>query len=331
VSNNEFTIIEDLFAPLAEGADGAFGLKDDAAFLSVGEYVVTNDVLIADVHFRTKDALDQVAQKLLRVNLSDLAAKGARPIGYFLGCSWPSEVKRKDIAAFTDGLAQDQERFRVKLYGGDTTVHKQKKAPLVLSMTMFGSPPRHGIVRRNTAQAGDDIYVTGTIGDAGLGLKALENLEKFSRPNKSYLSSRYLTPDPRMTLGSALTGLASAAIDVSDGLLADCNHILKCSGDDLQAVIRSEAIPLSEAAEDWLQCQDSTDAAYAYLCTAGDDYELLFTAPPSRRRSVEMAANVAKTDVARVGTIVRGDGGVNLINSDGDAISIKQSGYNHFE
>ena len=331
MSQNEFAIIEDLFAPLAAQAEGAFGLKDDAALLAAGEYVVTKDVLIAGVHFRDKDPLDLVAQKLLRVNLSDLAAKGARPIGYFLGCSWPKTIKRKDIAAFVDGLAQDQEKFRVHLYGGDTTVHKQEKAPLVLSATLFGAPPRHGMVPRNEAQAGDDLYVTGAIGDAGLGLKCLDGDEKFTRAHKAYLTARYQTPSPRLTIGSALTGLASAAIDVSDGLIADCDHLLKASNEELAAIIRAEMIPLSEPAEDWLQRQDSTDSSYAYLASAGDDYEILFTAPPSRRRSVEMAANVAKTPVARIGAIAKAEtAGVSLINVDGGAISVKKTGFDHF-
>ena len=329
---NEFAIIEDLFAPLAKGAAGAFGLKDDAALLEASEYVVTKDILIAGVHFRDKDPLDLVAQKLLRVNLSDLAAKGARPVGYFLGCSWPKITKRKDIAAFVDGLAQDQAAFRIDLFGGDTTVHTQDKAPLVLSATMFGTPPRHGVVPRSKAQAGDDLYVTGTIGDAGLGLKCLDGSEKFPRAHKSFLTERYQTPSPRLTLGGALTGLASAAIDVSDGLAADCGHLLTASGDELGAIIRAEMIPLSEAGEDWLQRQDSTDAAYCELASAGDDYEILFTAPPSRRRSVEMAANVAKTPVARIGTILRGEGpDVSLINADGAAIPLKKRGFNHFK
>ena len=330
MAEDEFSIIEDLFAPLTEGAEGAFGLKDDAALLPQGGYVITKDVMIEGVHFRTDDALDKVAQKLLRVNLSDLAAKGARPLGYFLGCTWPAGFKRKDIATFVHGLEEDQEALRIKLYGGDTSVHRDENAPLVLSATFFGAPPRHGIIRRNGASAGDDIYVTGTIGDAGLGLRSFEKGAKFSGEHKKFLMERYQLPDPRVTIGGALAGLATAAIDVSDGLIADCGHLVSSAGDEICAVLRTEAMPLSEAAQSWLEEQKSADAAFAELAGFGDDYEILFTAPTSRRRSVEMAANVAKTPVARIGTMAKGDDGVTLLNPDGKAIRIKKAGFNHF-
>ena len=330
MAEDEFSIIEDLFAPLTEGAEGAFSLKDDAALLPEGDYVVTKDVMIAGVHFRTDDSLDLVAQKLIRVNLSDLAAKGARPVGYFLGCTWPAGVKRKDIAAFVDGLEQDQESFRIHLYGGDTSVHQDAKAPLVLSATFFGTPPRHGVIRRNGASAGDDIYVTGTIGDAGLGLRSFEKGAKFSGAHKKYLVERYQLPEPRVTIGGALGGLATAAIDVSDGLIADCGHLVSSAGDEICAVLRTEALPLSEAARSWVDEQKSADAAFAELAAFGDDYEILFTAPTSRRRSVEMAANVAKTPVARIGTIAKGDEDVTLLNPDGKPVKIKKAGFNHF-
>jgi len=332
VAENEFSIIEDLFAPLTKGVDGAFDLKDDAALLPEGDYVVTKDMLIAGVHFRRDDQLDLVAQKLLRVNLSDLAAKGARPSGYFLGCSWPADIKRKDIAAFVDGLEQDQETYRIHLFGGDTSVHMEPTAPLVLSATFFGIPPRHGIIRRNGASAGDDIYVTGTLGDAGLGLGALEKKSaKLSGADKNFLITRYQLPEPRVTIGGALAGLATAAIDISDGLIADCNHLVSSAKEEVCAVLRTEALPLSEAARSWLEEQKSTDAAFAELASFGDDYEILFTAPTSRRRSVEMAANVAKTPVARIGTIVKGEEEVTLLNPNGKPITIKKAGFNHFK
>lgn len=328
--DDEFAIIEDLFAPLTEGVDGAFGLKDDAALLGDGPYVVTKDIIVEGVHFRCQDPLDLVAKKLMRVNLSDLAAKGARPVGYLLGCTWRAGTKRKDIATFVEGLSEDQQAFRVGLYGGDTTMHRQENAPTVLSATFFGTPPRHDPIPRDGAKVGDDIYVTGTIGDGFLGLKSFLKEEKFPRADNEYFQRRYQLPEPRVIIGGALAGLASAAIDISDGLMADCAHLIRGREDEISAVLRSEVLPLSNETQDWVEAQSSTDSAMAALATGGDDFEILFTAATSRRRSVEMAANVAKTPVARIGTMVRGDGGVTLLNPGGKTIKIKKSGFNHF-
>ena len=157
---SEFDVIRKFFAPLAADAPGAFGLTDDGALVDAGSYVVTKDVLIADVHFRSKDPIDLIARKALRVNLSDLASMGAKPVGYFLGCVWPSNVTPKIIEGFAHGLGEDQENFGVKLLGGDTTAHAKKGAPFTVSVTMFGTPPKQGVIRRSTASLGDDLYVT---------------------------------------------------------------------------------------------------------------------------------------------------------------------------
>jgi thiamine-monophosphate kinase len=157
----------------------------------------------------------------LRVNLSDLAAKGAKPAGYLLGCVWPSSVKRQDIELFVSGLREDQATFDICLYGGDTAVHGAKGAPLTLSATFFGAPPKQGLTRRDGAAPGDDLYVSGTIGDAGLGLRALKREVQLTTVDKASLAGRYHLPQPRLRLGAAIAGLASAAIDVSDGLIAD--------------------------------------------------------------------------------------------------------------
>lgn len=224
----EFLIIRDFFAPLAAEAPGAFGLTDDAAL--IGDFVVTKDMLIEGVHFLKTDPMDLVARKLVRVNVSDLAAKGAKPIGYFLACAWPSGVKRTAIEDFARGLKEDQTRYKIALYGGDTTRHAAAAGALTLSATFFGAAPRSGMVRRDGATAGDDLFVSGAIGDAGLGLAALQKLEKFSAADRDYLSGRYRLPEPRVTLGGALPGLANASIDVSDGLLADAGHLAERAG-----------------------------------------------------------------------------------------------------
>ncbi len=324
--SGEFDIIARYFAPLASDA-GAFGLTDDAALLGVDAYVVTKDVLVEGVHFRAKDARDLVARKALRVNLSDLAAKGARPFGYFLGCVWPAGVKEEAIADFARGLAEDQELFRITLLGGDTTVHVMKGAPFMVSVTMLGAPSSTGVIRRNGASAGDEVYVTGTIGDAGLGLRVLTGAIKPAGAAKKFLADRYLLPAPRLSIGGALAGLASAAIDVSDGLLADAGHIAKASGVAID--INAGKIPLSAAAAALLAASGEGASAIADLAACGDDYEILFTAPKSRRRSIEMASQVTKTPVTRIGSVRRGIG-LRLLDENGAAIATPRRGFDHF-
>ena len=183
------------------------------------------------------------------------------------------------------------------------------------------------MIRRSGAAAGDDVYVSGTIGDAGLGLAALNGELKFSAAHKAVLTERYLLPTPRVSLGGALGGHASASIDVSDGLIADAGHIAERS--KVAVDLFAEKIPLSQAAQSWLGKAQDADAAMARLATFGDDYEILFTAPPSRRRSIELASQVTKTPVARIGTVGKGKG-VRLLNSGGAAIEITRAGFDHF-
>lgn len=325
---NEFDIIREMLAPLTAKAPGAFALTDDAALLGEGAYVVTKDMLISGVHFLPKDPLDLVARKLIRVNLSDLAAKGAKPVGYFLACAWPLNTKPDAVELFAKGLREDQETYRIALYGGDTTAQVAKGAPLTLSATFFGAPPKQGLTMRSGAGAGDDLYVTGAIGDAGLGLKALTKEEKFSTVDKASLAGRYHLPEPRLSLGAAVAGLATAAIDVSDGLLADAGRLGAASG--LRAEIEAGAVPLSPAAKGWLSAQEDMEAAIAELASFGDDYEILFAAPPAMRRSVSMAAKASRTTVTRIGTLSRGEG-VALIGAEGAAVAASSLGYDHFK
>lgn len=325
---SEFDIIRDLFAPLTVGAKGAFDLTDDAALIEKGPFVVTKDMIVSGVHFLPKDPLDLVARKLIRVNLSDLAAKGAKPFGYFLGCLWPAGIERKSIQDFADGLKEDQEAFKISLYGGDTTAHRLKSGPLTLSATFFGTPPRQGITPRSGGQPGDDLYVTGTIGDAGLGLLTLKKKETFTTVDKASLSSRYHLPEPRLSMGTAIAGMATAAIDVSDGLVADAAHLARASG--VRAQIDAVSIPRSPAVGAWVARQTNRWKALAALATFGDDYEILFSAPPSMRRSVTVAAKAARTEVSRIGSLVRGEGSA-LLDENGREINITKTGYNHLQ
>ena len=324
--SGEFDIIERYFAPLSEGFSGAFALGDDAASLDATDLVVTKDLLVEGVHFRAKDPRKSVAQKALRVNLSDLAAKGARPVGYFLGCVWPSNVKEEMIGEFVSGLSEDQDAYKISLMGGDTTVQVQKGAPLTISVTMIGARGSAGMIRRSGAKANDDLYVSGTIGDAGLGLAVLNNEFKVAPAHKAFLVGRYQLPSPRISLGGALGGHASAAIDISDGLAADAGHIAAQS--KVAIDLFADKLPLSEAAKTWLDRQN-LEEGLARLAGAGDDYEILFTAPPSRRRSIEMASQVTKTPIARIGAVTKG-AGVRLVAATGEAIDISRTGFDHF-
>lgn len=326
LENSEFSIIRELFAPLTQDNSGAYLLADDVATIDIANPVITKDLMIAGVHFRPNDPMDLVARKLMRVNISDLVAKGVRPAGYFLGCAWPVIADRKMIRAFVRGLGEDQEIYKCFLMGGDTTRQKLKSAPLMLSATFFGEQPDVGIMRRSGASVGDDLYVTGTIGDAGLGLRSLEGKIKPSADDRDFLQSRYWLPEPRVTFGTALGSFASAALDVSDGLIADCTHMASQSSVGISISLND--MPLSQAATNWIQEQKDEQKALVFLATCGDDYEVLFTAPSSMRRSVQVAAKASRTSVSRIGSVTR-DEGVRVLH-DSDEVKIATRGYDHF-
>ena len=335
-SMGEFALIDSLFAPLTAGEPRAFSLQDAAAELHESARVVSKDVLIAGVHFPVDQPLDIAARKALRVNLSDMAAMGAKPVEYLLGCAWPGNTDLCDIKSFVDGLAVDQATYRLNLLGGDTTRHAGS-APLVISVTMLGAAPKGGVLNRSGARQGDDVFVSGTIGDARLGLSIalgdlevgdleVDGLEK-GRDDGAFLLDRYQLPSPRIALGGALSGIATSAIDISDGLIADAGHIARTSAKRL--CLQAEEIPVSAPALCWIKQQRSSRTALGQLVSGGDDYELLFTASPKSRRAVEMAARLTRTSVARIGTVKAGSG-VELIDEKGAPMPLKATGYSHF-
>jgi thiamine-monophosphate kinase len=323
---SEFALIKRYFAPLAAKAPLAFGLEDDAAIVRVAktaDIVVTKDAILAGVHFLENDPPDKIAQKLLRVNLSDLAAKGATPLAYLMSTALPSDMRESWLAAFARGLAKDQRSFGISLIGGDTV---STPGPLTLSVTMMGTLPRGAMRRRVGAKPGDRIFVTGTLGDAYFGLRLLRG-KSFSwlGPRlKRTLIDRYHVPRPRVRFGVSLGRLATSAIDVSDGLMADLEHIAKASR--VGAVVSVEKIPLSVAARAIVR-RDAGELAR--LAVHGDDYEILFTVPASRIGAVGRLARAAKTRVTEIGHIVRGMGVV-LADRDGGRIPLPQRGFTHF-
>jgi thiamine-monophosphate kinase len=313
----EFELIERHFRPLARAAAGALGLSDDAALLDIPsghKLVVTADALTAGVHFFADDPPGLIARKMLRVNLSDLAAMAATPLAYLMTCALPADVDEDWISAFVAGLAQDQDEFAIALVGGDTTA---TPGPLSLSVTALGTVKSGRELRRSGARAGDLVAVSGTIGDAALGLARLQGrLEPFI--GEPQLIERYRLPQPRLTLASKLAGLATAGMDVSDGLVGDLGHI--CSASGLSAVIQASRVPFSAPARAVLETQPELREV---LLTAGDDYELLFTLPEGRE------SELAGLPVTIIGRMEAGTG-VRVLDGDGRPMDVGVGGYRHF-
>lgn len=321
----EFELIRRYFAPLAAGCAGALSLTDDVAFIAPRDgqdLIVTTDAVVESVHFLAGDPPDLIARKALRVNLSDLAAKGAVPCGYLLDLCLPDSIDEAWIAAFASGLAADQTTFDVQIMGGDTT---RSPGPLVIAITAFGHCPTGRMLRRSGARVSDDVWVTGTIGDAALGLMVHRGgLTDLDGAERTSLRDRYLCPAPRASLGPMLIGHAHGACDVSDGLVADLGHIAETS----QVAMRIEAarVPLSVASAAVLSHHPEL---MLEILTGGDDYEIAFTAPADRREDLKGLARKSGTAVTRIGTVVAGRG-VDAVDRSGNAIELEKSGYTHF-
>ncbi|MEL6359624.1 MAG: thiamine-phosphate kinase [Pseudomonadota bacterium] len=325
---SEFDLIRNCFRPLTAGNDLAFGLQDDVAQLSENGLVVSKDVLIEGIHFLKNDPIEDIAWKALMVNVSDIVAKGARPLFYCLGCAWPKGTDPSHVQDFAGGLKSAQDVAKLTLLGGDTTATRKASDPFVISVTIFGQPAREGVVARAGTGGGDDLYVTGTIGDAFLGLKELTGKPKLPADLSAEVISCYRRPEPAIAFGTTLAGLASAAIDVSDGLVADAGHL--ASINKKQFILDADRIPLSPAAEAWVGMQKDPMKAIGALACGGDDYSILFTAPQSRRRAIDIAGQVTKTRVTRIGTVKPGNG-INVTDRFGDEIPISQRGFDHFQ
>lgn len=323
-SSAEDRLIARYFKPLATHP-GALDLADDAAVLTppLGcDLVLKTDAIVGGVHFFPDDAPHAVASKALRVNLSDLAAKGARPLGFLLSLALPKETDDQWLEAFAQGLRGDAVLFDCPLFGGDTD---HTPGPITVSIAMFGSVPKGSMVRRVGAKAGDRVFVTGTIGDGALGVMARKGKNwELTEEQRQHLVSRYLLPQPRNALAEAVRTHASAAMDVSDGLVGDLAKLCRASG--IAADIDVARVPLSDAAKAVLARESS---ALEAVLTGGDDYEIICTVATARAESFRAAAKAAQVAVTEIGEITAGEG-VRFLAAAGQALTFKRTSFSHF-
>lgn len=321
----EFGRIERFFRPLAVGFPGAYGLTDDAAMISVppgDELVVTTDAIVAGIHFLPGDAPDDVARKVLRVNLSDLAAKGARPYVYTLTLALARDTPDSWVERFAAGLADDQARYGIVLAGGDSV---STEGPAWASVTAMGLVAAGHMVKRSGALPGDKVFVTGTIGDAALGLAVLAGKINLSVHDREVLTDRYRLPQPRTALAGALGFWAHAALDISDGLVADFGHI--CRASSVAGELRVAALPLSPPARRVLAADPGR---LRDILAGGDDYEILLTAPADSATRLAAAAGAHGIPLHEIGSIAPGDGTVSVFGPDDRPITLDRAGWTHY-
>ena len=320
---SEFERIARFFAPLA--APGALGLIDDVALIEgpPGEqYVLKTDAIVEGVDFPPGTAPDLVAQKLLRVNLSDLAAKGAVPVGYLLVTALPRSLGEDWLAGFAAGLAKDQATYGIGLLGGDMSAID---GPISLTLAAIGRVAAGRAVLRSGARPGDLVYVSGTLGDAALGLAVLQGrLALADATQREFLIDRYHLPQPRLELGQRLVGIAHAMLDISDGLVADLGHL--CAASSVAAVIETTKLPLSAAARPAVRSERQWLMA---ALGGGDDYELLFAAPAGAAVEIAALARETGVPVTAIGRIESGSG-VRVLDADGAPLAVPSAGYHHF-
>lgn len=298
---SEFDLIARYLRPLAHDPD-AFNLQDDIAKISVPDdkhLIASKDMLVSGTHFFTNDAPALIAQKALRSNISDIVSKGAQPIRYMLGFAFPVPPTVEFIGGFTNGLEKDQKRYEISLLGGDIT---RSKSDFVVSVTMFGMCDKRGPATRLGAQAGDSIYVTGTLGNAALGLKERLQPDLFNTiDNETLLSIRsaYLLPDPPLAIASAIQSFATASMDISDGLFSDLKHL--CTSSNVSAEIAVSLIPLDEKVR---SLGEENPVLLECALKGGDDYQCLMSIPASDEASFEASARSCGIVVTKIGEIV---------------------------
>jgi thiamine-monophosphate kinase len=326
--SNEDRLIARHFKQIATSS-GALGLTDDAAAFrppAGHDLVLTVDAIVGGVHFFPDDPPDAIARKALRVNLSDLAAKGARPAGFLLTLALPKVVNERWLKTFARALGEDARRYGCPLLGGDTVT---TPGPLMASVMAFGLVPSRGMVRRAGARVGDHILVSGTVGDAALGLVLRGSAKRakvwqLSPAQRRHLLSRYLVPQPRNALASAVRKYATAAMDVSDGLAGDLAKLCRVSG--VAAVVDTARVPLSAAA---IMAMQAEPVLMSTALSGGDDYEIVCTVRPARLAGFRSAARAAGVPVTDIGRIVRGSG-TSFRRADGSALTFKRAAFSHF-
>jgi thiamine-monophosphate kinase len=321
---DEDNLISRFFAPIAGPA--ALGLLDDAALLIPPprhDLVLTVDGLVGGVHFFADDPPGDIARKALRVNLSDLAAKGAAPLGFLLTLALPDDWTSEWLEAFAKGLGADADLHGCPLLGGDTV---KTPGPLTLSITALGAAPSGRMAKRTGVRPGDLLYVSGTIGDAALGLKLrLGQGPDLAEPHRQHLLDRYLLPLPRLALAAAMAAHAHAGMDVSDGFVGDLTKMLRVSG--VGAGVALGKLPLSAAAEAAIALDP---ALFEIAATGGDDYEIIAAVPPASAEAFEAAARAAGVAVTRVGEAVKGASPPHFIGRDGAEFTFARGAFSHF-
>ena len=325
----EQRLIARYFKPLATHP-GAFGLSDDAAAIAPPagcDLVLKTDGVIAGVHFFPDDPPDTVAKKVLRMNLSDLAAKGAKPLGFLLALALPRGTGEAGLNSFARGLGEDAELFGCPLLGGDTD---RTPGPISVSVMAFGAVPHGTMVRRAGAAPGDRVVVTGTIGDAALGLALRRDPTAAQRwglagDQQDHLKSRYLVPQPRNAIAEILRAHASAAMDVSDGLAGDLAKLCRASG--VAAEIACAHVPLSDAAR---AAMSKEHALIETIITGGDDYEILATVPADKVVALRKHASAVGVAVTEIGHVVAGQGEARFVGMDGKPLTLAHASYSHF-
>lgn len=318
---SEFDLIARYFTRPVRHSALTLGVGDDCALLQPRadhELAISTDMLVEGRHFFSDADANALGHKALAVNLSDLAAMGAEPLAFTLALALPS-IDENWLSAFSKGLFALADQHNIVLIGGDTT-----KGPLTMSITVFGDIPTGQALRRSQAKVGDDIWVSGTLGDARLALSAMQGKLALETHTFNQAAVHLHRPIPRIALGMALRDVAHAAIDISDGLLGDLQHVLKQS--NVGATLQADDLPIGAI----LKSTQSTTVCHEFALNGGDDYELCFTAPTTKREAVHHAANIANTVVARIGQITAARE-INILNTAGEALAISSNSYDHFK
>jgi thiamine-monophosphate kinase len=316
--SSEFELIARHF--MRPAANAVLGVGDDAALVDVSngmDLAVSTDTMVSGTHFFPDVDPENLGHKALAVNLSDMAAMGAMPYWAMLALTLPS-VNHDWLAAFAKGFFDLAEEFNVSLVGGDTT-----RGPLSLTVTIMGEVPAGAALRRSGAKVGNDVWVSGRVGDAALAVAHRHGRIRLDEAEYAEAVMRLYEPTPRVALGQALRGLATSAIDISDGLLADLGHICRLS--KVGAKVELPLVPLSPIGARHAHSPAGLDA----IAAGGDDYELCFTAPVNSRESIAELTQILGVQLTRIGAISRGKG-VSLLGADGKPVSIDGHGFDHF-